>query len=264
MKIGVAGCTGRMGTLIVREILSGHWPDFTLAGGSLKPGYPAPQGADFFITHDAEALFDRADLVIDFTEPEATRRHLWLAAKHHKPCIVGTTGLDEAARKELADAACEAPILYAANMSPGVNLLLALVERAAASLGPEWDIEIFESHHRHKADAPSGTALAIGQAAARGRNAGKESPPDIETVYGRHGRTGERKEGSIGYSVARGGDVAGEHTAFFFGQGERLELTHRATDRAIFARGALRAAAWLATRPPGLYSMRDVLGIPSA
>lgn len=263
MKIGVAGCTGRMGSLIVREILSGHWPDLALAGGSVKPGYPAPQG-DFLVTHDAEVLFDRADLVIDFTEPDATRRHVWLAAKDHKPCVIGTTGLDDAARKELEDASREAPILRAANMSLGVNLLLALVERSAASLGPEWDIEIFESHHRHKADAPSGTALALGQAAAKGRGAGKNPPPDIETVYARHGRTGERREGSIGYSVARGGDVAGEHTVFLYGQGERLELTHRATDRAIFARGALRAAQWLASRPPGLYSMRDVLGIPLA
>lgn len=277
MKIGVAGYTGRMGSLIVREILSGHWPALSLAGGSLKPGYPAPADTPFPVTHDAEALFACADLVIDFTEPEATRRHVWLAAKHRKPCIIGTTGLDAVADTEIADAAREAPILRAANMSLGVNLLLALVERAAQSLGPEWDIEIFESHHRHKIDAPSGTALTLGQAAKAGRSrAGKggetadkdKADPapasEIEMIYARHGKTGERREGSIGFSVARGGDVAGEHTVFFFGEGERLELTHRANDRALFARGALRAAQWLHGRPAGLYSMRDVLGIDRA
>lgn len=254
MKIGVAGCSGRMGTLIVREILSGRWPGLELAGGSVKPGFPAPEG--FFGTHDPDVLFTRSDAVIDFTEPEAAQRHIWLAAKHRKPYVLGTTGLGEAAEKELADAAREAPILYAANMSVGVTLLGALVEKAAAALGPEWDIEIFESHHRHKIDAPSGTALALGRAAAHGRG---RTHPDF--TYARQGRTGERPAGTIGFSVARGGDVAGEHTVFFFGQGERIELAHRAADRALFAQGALRAAQWLENRAPGLYTMRDVLGL---
>lgn len=250
LKIGVAGCAGRMGSLIAREILSGRWPEVALAGGSVAPGDSAPGG--FFVTHDPDDLFTRSDLVIDFTAPEATRRHVWLAAKHRVPLVVGTTGLDAAAEKELSDAAREVPILRAANMSIGVTLLSALVERAAGALGPEWDIEIFESHHKHKADAPSGTALALGSAAAKGRGG-------AEFVHARHGRTGERQVGSIGFSVARGGDVAGEHTVFFLGEGERLEFTHRASDRALFARGALRAATWLYGKPPKLYTMRDVL-----
>lgn len=254
MNVGVAGCTGRMGALIVRELLSNAWPGLALACGSVKPGESGPDSC--FVTDDPRILFERSDAVIDFTEPEAMRRHVWLAAKHHKPYVLGTTGLDAAAEKELADAAREAPIVYAPNMSLGVNLLLALVERTAASLDPSWDIEIFEAHHRHKIDAPSGTALALGRAAAAGR--GTDTP---DLVYARQGRTGERNPGAIGFSVLRGGSIAGEHTVFFCADGERVELSHRATDRIIFAKGALRAVRWLAGRPPGLYGMRDVLGL---
>ena len=158
----------------------------------------------------------------------------------------------------LKDAAQKTAIVYAANMSVGVNLLLALVEKAAASLGPDdWDIDIFESHHKHKVDAPSGTALAVGKAAAKGRGVDLD---DVK-VSARDGITGEREKGTIGFSVARGGDVVGEHTAYFYGEGERIELTHIATNRALFAKGALRAALWLKDKPNGLYSMKDVLDL---
>ncbi|GJL85196.1 MAG: 4-hydroxy-tetrahydrodipicolinate reductase [Micavibrio sp.] len=255
MKIGVAGCMGRVGSLIVQEILSGNWQGVELAGGTIIPG--EKHEADFFITEDPAELFEKADAVIDFTSPDATRLHAELAAKHKKTLIVGTTGLSANDEKVLQVAGKEATIVYAANMSVGVNMLLALVEQAAARLDPEWDIEIFESHHKHKVDAPSGTALAIGKAAAKGRKVNLDKVAD----YARHGETGARKEGNIGFSVARGGDVVGEHTAYFYSEGERIELTHVATNRALFARGALRAATWAADQPPGLYSMRDVLDL---
>lgn len=255
IKIGVAGCRGRMGTLVVREILSGTWKGVELAGGSVAPGESL--SGECFLTHDPQELIDRSDVLIDFTMPQATRRLVWLAAKAHKPCVIGTTGLAPADEKEIADAAREAPVLYAPNMSAGITLLNALVERAAAALGPDWDIEIFEAHHRAKVDAPSGTALALGRAAAKGRE--DEGPEPF--VFARNGAAGPRTKDEIGFSVARGGDVTGDHTVFFYGAGERLELTHRATDRALFARGALRAAVWLTRRPPGLYTMRNVLGL---
>ncbi|MCB9989494.1 MAG: 4-hydroxy-tetrahydrodipicolinate reductase [Rhodospirillales bacterium] len=256
MSIGVAGCTGRVGAILVRELLSGHWEGMGLAGGSVKPGFPHPEGG-FFVTEKPAELFEVSDLVIDFTTPESTAQNLWQAAKFHKPLIVATTGLSAQQESEIADAARETPILYSANMSLGVNLLSALVEQAAARLDTDWDIEILETHHKHKIDAPSGTALALGKAAASGRKIAL----DDYAVYKRHGKTGERVAGEIGFAVMRGGDVAGEHTVSFFGESERLELTHRATDRAIFARGALHAARWLSRQEPGLYSMRDVLGL---
>ncbi len=230
-RIGVFGCTGRVGQLLVKELQSGHWEGLSLAGGSVRPGLPANE--DFYTTDHPEKLFERADVLVDFTTPDATAKHVWLAAKHHKPIVIGTTGLNAAQEKELRDAAKECAIVYAANMSVGVNLLLALVEQAAARL-PGWDIQIAETHHRHKKDAPSGTALALGRA------------------------TGED---NIGYAVQRGGDIVGEHTVAFFGEGERIELGHKATDRALFARGALRAALWVKDQDYGLYSMRDVLGL---
>ncbi len=255
MKIGVAGCKGRVGTLIVNEILSGNWQGAELAGGTVAPG-EKPK-SDFFVTDDPSALFERADAVIDFTCPTATRLHAEIAAKQKKILVAGTTGLTAADEKVLQLAAKNSPIVYAANMSVGVNVLLALVEQAASRLGPDWDIEIFESHHKNKVDAPSGTALAIGKAAAKGRKVDLDKVAD----YARNGHTGARKTGNIGFSVARGGDVVGEHTAYFYGEGERIELGHIATNRALFARGALRAALWANGQKPGLYSMRDVLGL---
>lgn len=249
MKIGISGFTGRVGQLLVKEITSGTWEGVEMGAAFAKD--IAGVNKDFIVTEDADELFEKSDVVIDFSSPEATRTNAWIAAKHRKPLVIGTTGLTENDEAELRDAAKETVIVYAANMSVGVNLLLALVEQAAARLDPEWDIEIVESHHSKKVDAPSGTALAIGKAARAGRGGG-----DFVTDRG-----GVRKKGDIGYAVMRGGDVVGEHTLTFFGAGERVELTHKATDRALFARGAIRAALWTKGKAPSLYSMKDVLGL---
>lgn len=256
MKIGVVGCMGRVGSILVKEITSAHWPDLELAGGTALPA-DIKGDHPFFITSDADQLFQKADAVIDFTSPKATREHAWLAAKHKTALIVGTTGLTVEDEHELEDAAKETTIVYAANMSVGVNVLLDLVEKAAQTLKDDWDIEIFEAHHKHKVDAPSGTALAMGKSAAAGRGIELEDHAD----WARHGQTGARKKGQIGFSVARGGDVVGEHTAYFYSEGERIELTHVATNRALFAKGALRAATWTKNQKPGLYSMKNVLGL---
>jgi len=239
---------------LIAELQSGAWSGLKLAGGCA----PDASAADYFTSKDPSELFERSDIVIDFTRPEATLAHAKIAAQKNTKMIIGTTGLTNEEEAELAKAANDTAIVYAANMSVGVNMLLALVERAAKALGPDdWDIEIFESHHKHKVDAPSGTALAIGKSAAKGRNVDH----DEAAIRARDGITGERETGTIGYSVARGGDVVGEHTAYFYSEGERIELTHIATNRALFARGAMRAAKWLGDKPNGLYSMNDVLGL---
>jgi len=252
MKIGVAGYTGRVGQLLVKELQSGAWSDLELAAGSRRlihtEHFPAES---FTVTTDPEELMQSSDCVIDFTTPELTQKNIEAAMKVRTALVIGTTGLNAAQEKLLKDAADSIPIIFAANMSVGVNLLLALVQQAAAKLGPDWDIEIFESHHKNKVDSPSGTALALGRAAQTGRQGG-------EFVTNRQGK---RKPGDIGYAVSRGGDVVGEHDVTFYGMGERLELSHKATDRALFARGALRAAQWLGGKPAGLYTMRDVLGL---
>lgn len=257
MKIGIVGCNGRVGKLLIEELKSGNWDakGLKLAGGSARIGTVEENG--FFVTDNEEELFERADCIIDFTLPEGTVTHAKLAAKHQKTLIIGTTGLSADDEDVLKESAQKTTIIYAANMSVGVNLLLALVEQAAAKLSSDWDIEIFEAHHKYKVDAPSGTALAIGKAAATGRGNSLENLAE----YVRHGTTGVREKGKIGFSVARGGDVVGEHTAFFFSDGERLELTHKATNRSLFAKGALHAALWSAGKAPGLYSMRDVLDL---
>lgn len=253
MKIGIAGYTGRVGQLLVNELQSGNWAGLELSGGTSRKGHENISG--LLTTTDAEELFKTSDALIDFTLPEGTMKHAGLAAKHGKILIIGTTGLSAEQEDALAEHAKSATIVYAANMSLGVNLLSALIEKAARALSPDdWDIEVFESHHKHKVDAPSGTALALGKAAAAGR--GTKLPSSIESD-----RSGKREAGEIGFSVARGGDVVGEHTVFFFGKGERIELTHRATNRALFARGALKAAEWAKDKPAGLYSMKDVLGL---
>jgi 4-hydroxy-tetrahydrodipicolinate reductase len=254
-KIGVAGCTGRVGSIIVKELQARHWgPEVSLAGGSVKKGIKAD--VDFFTTENPDDLFEISDVVIDFTAADATAKNVWLAAKHKKAIVIGTTGLSEVQEKEILDAGKEIPIVYAANMSIGVNLLAALIEKAAQKLGTEYDIEISETHHKHKIDAPSGTALLLGRAAAQGR----EKDLSEVAVYQRHGQTGERSAGTIGFSVQRGGDVVGEHMVTFYGEGERIELGHKATDRSLFAKGAIRAALWVKDQNPGVYSMKDVLG----
>ena len=201
---------------------------------------------------------DQADVLIDFSAPAVLQSSLDRAVSTGTPILVGTTGLDETADKRIADAAKKIAVLRAANTSLGVALLADLVERAAKVLGPDWDIEVAETHHRMKADAPSGTALLLGEAAARGRSG------EFNTERGRDGAGLERQPGAIGFASLRGGTVAGDHDVLFLGPEERLVLSHRAESRMIFARGALAAARFLACQPAGLYSMRDVIGADAA
>jgi 4-hydroxy-tetrahydrodipicolinate reductase len=269
MRIGVLGCAGRMGRAVLGEVLAAE--GCVLAGGVESPGHPAlrqdlgvlagVEPAGVAASADAEALLADADVVIEFSAPEATVGHVALAAEHGTAHVIGTTGLSAGQEQEVRAAARRTAIVRAANMSLGVNLLLGLTEQVARALGPEaFDIEILEMHHRHKVDAPSGTALALGHAAACGRGV------DLATAAerGRDGLTGARKPGAIGFAALRGGDVVGDHVVIFAGRGERIELAHRATDRRIYARGALIAARWLHGRPPGLYGMADVLGLTGA
>lgn len=265
MRVGVIGCAGRMGRANLREILTAE--GVALAGGTERPGHPE-LGKDLGLLagldpvgipagDDVAALLARADAVIEFSTPEATLANAVLCAARGCAHVVGTTGLTAEQERELRRLAERTVIVWAPNMSLGVNLLLGLVEQVAAALDSGFDIEILEMHHRHKVDAPSGTALALGQAAARGRGV------ELEAVAkrARDGITGPRGAGEIGFAVLRGGDVVGDHRVLFAGPGERLELAHVATDRQIFARGALHAARWTAGQPPGLYGMADVLGL---
>jgi 4-hydroxy-tetrahydrodipicolinate reductase len=252
MKAGITGCMGRMGQMLIHEITSGTYEQITLAGGSVLPGETYEK--DFFITDNAEELFKASDIVIDFTLPEATIKHLEIAANHNVPIVIGTTGLSNDQEALLSEAAGKVPVLYSSNMSIGVNILMSLAEKTAERLGDEWDIEIFETHHKHKIDAPSGTAISLGKAAAAGRNIDFDKCAD-------YNRTGKRKEGNIGFAVQRGGEVIGDHMVTFFGENERIELGHKASDRSLFAKGALKAAIWLKDQPNGLYSMRDVLDL---
>lgn len=246
--IGIAGINGRMGQAIhaclTRQIAG-------LAGTVFRGGASRTPAGETFA---ADTLFKASDCIIDFTKPEALAHHLALARANGTALVIGTTGFSKAQEDSIREAAKDIPIVYAANMSIGVNILLALVEKAAAALPEHFDIEIVETHHRNKVDAPSGTALALGRAAAKGRGIALEDHMAVD-------REGARKTGDIGFAVMRGGDVIGEHTVGFFGPAERIELTHKAADRALFAEGAVRAALWLKGRAPGLYSMRDVLGL---
>jgi 4-hydroxy-tetrahydrodipicolinate reductase len=269
MNIGVLGCAGRMGRAVMAEVLASE--DCRLVGGVEAQGHAA-LGQDLGVLAegdplgmkaeaDAVAAIEAADAVIEFSTPEATVEHATLAAEHGIAHVIGTTGLSEREASRLRQAAERIPIVWAPNMSLGINLLLGLAEQVARALGPEaFDIEILEMHHRQKADAPSGTAIALGEAVARGRGVSLEQM----AVRARDGLTGPRPSGTIGFAMLRGGDVVGDHVVAFAGAGERLELTHRATDRRIYARGALHAARWLVGKPPGLYRMADVLGLAPA
>jgi len=264
MKIGIVGAAGRMGRMLIAEVLGVE--GCQLAGGTEPPG-SGVLGQDLglligaaehglSIGDDTGALFKASDAVVDFTHPDATAAHAALSGETGVALIVGTTGFEAQHMEALGRAAAKAAVVQAANMSVGVNLLLGLTEQVASALGDDYDIEIAEMHHRHKVDAPSGTALALGAAAAKGRGVNLEDVSD----RGRDGEAGPRIAGDIGFSVIRGGDVAGDHTVIFAGHGERVELTHKAGSE-IFARGAIRAALWTEGRAPGLYSMRDVLGL---
>lgn len=265
MKIGIAGCGGRMGRMLIAEVLSAAGVD--LAGGTEAPRSPdlgkdaaalaGHEPAGHLISADADCLFRSSDVVIDFTSPDATAIHADLAVKHGTALVIGTTGLSEDQRARVVKNSETVSIVEAGNMSLGVNLLVGLSKQVAKSLGVDYDIEIVEMHHRHKVDAPSGTALMLGEAVADGRGVNL----DDHGVFVREGHAGPRSEGSIGFAVLRGGDVVGEHRVVFAGSGERVELVHKASSRQIFARGAVRAALWLKGRESGLYSMRDVLGL---
>jgi len=264
-RVAILGAGGRMGRMLVQCLattegarlgaavehadnpLVGHDP-------AILAGLPA---GGITITADVPDALAGCDVAIAFSTPSATVQHAGAAAARGIPLVVGTTGLAAADEQALARAAERIAIVYAANFSVGMNLLADLVRRTAARLGSDFDIEIVEMHHRHKVDAPSGSALMLGRAAAAGRDVAL----DDVAVRGRDGVTGARRPGAIGFAALRGGDVPGDHTAIFAGEGERLELTHRASGRTIFARGAIRAAQWAIGKPVGLYSMRDVLGL---
>jgi len=265
MRLVVVGAAGRMGRLLVKAVH--ETPGTVLAAAVEREGSPflgrdagdlAGTGAlGVPVTSNVDEAFADADGVIDFTAPAATVAFARAAAEAGIVHVVGTTGLSEADLAALAEAARRIPLVQSGNMSLGVNLLTALVRRVAATLGPEFDIEVLEMHHRMKVDAPSGTALMLGAAAAEGRAVSLKDT----AVRVRDGHTGTRRAGDIGFATLRGGSVIGEHTVIFAGDGERIELTHKADDRALFARGAVRAALWARERPPGLYAMTDVLGI---
>ncbi|MFQ5534712.1 MAG: 4-hydroxy-tetrahydrodipicolinate reductase [Sphingomonadales bacterium] len=265
IRIGIVGCAGRMGGALVRQIAATE--GCALAGGCERPGHPA-LGADLgahaglepgahVISDDPRALFDRSHVVIDFTSPDATVRHAQIAAATGVALVTGTTGLKPEQMAALEQAARSTAIVWAANMSLGVNLLIALTRHVASVLDEDFDIEVLEMHHRHKVDAPSGTALALGRAAAQGRGRPLEETAD----RGRDGITGERRRGDIGFAVLRGGNVVGDHSVIFAAENERIELGHQAGNRSIFARGAVRAARWAATAKPGLHGMDEVLGL---
>ena len=264
MRLVVVGAAGRMGCALIRSLLLS--PGATLAGAVERQGNPAigqDAGAlvglpatGITVTSDALKAFADADGVLDFTSPAATVEFAGLAAQARIVHVIGTTGLTAGDIQKLDAAARHAVIVRSGNMSLGVTLLAALVKKAAAAL-PDFDIEILEMHHRDKVDAPSGTALLLGEAAAKGR----EVKLADKSVRVRDGQTGPRPRGAIGFATLRGGSVVGEHSVIIAGAGERVELSHRAEDRAIFANGAVRAALWGKDRPPGHYSMADVLGI---
>jgi len=268
VRLAIAGAGGRMGQALIEAALA--LPEVVLASaldvaGSASVGCDAGErfgrATGVVIGSDILAALKGSDVLVDFTRPDGTLAHVAACAAAGVGAVVGTTGLSDVQKAELAALARSVPIVFAANMSVGVVVLLSLVEQAAATLGPGYDVEIVEMHHRHKVDAPSGTALQLGEAAAAGTG---RRLSDC-AVYAREGHTGERAQGTIGFASLRGGDVVGEHTVVFAGTGERVELSHRATSRQNFAGGALRAAVFVAGKraagQPGLYDMRDVLGL---
>ncbi|MCB1908055.1 MAG: 4-hydroxy-tetrahydrodipicolinate reductase [Rhodocyclaceae bacterium] len=263
-RIAIAGCTGRMGRTLIEATLAGE--AFELSAAFERDGNPLVgrdagemlgQQTGVTILDDAAAAIAAADCVIDFTLPEASLRHLDLAVEQGVSMVIGTTGFDAAQKARIAAAGERIPVVFAPNMAVGVNAVFKLLETAARILDSGYDVEIIEAHHRHKVDAPSGTALRMGEvvAAQLGRNLADCA------IYGRQGRTGERDDRTIAFSTIRGGDIVGDHTVMFAGAGERIEITHRSGGRMPYATGALRAAAFLRDRQQGLFDMQDVLGL---
>ncbi len=257
-RVCVLGPSGRMGRALLDAAAGRTDVKITAAVDRPDAGGLGTQVTDgVAASADLVSGLDAADVYIDFTSPASTRAAAQAAHASKRPAVIGTTGLSAADDAVIAQLATVAPIVVAANFSLGVNLLLGLVQQAARALGPDWDAEVVETHHRAKRDAPSGTALMIAHAIA----AGHGSRYDEVKRHTRDGDVGARPRGEIGVASVRGGDVIGEHTATFFGSAERIEISHRATSRAIFAAGALRAAAWVVGKPPGRYDMLDVLGL---
>lgn len=265
LNIVVVGADGRMGRMLVAEIAATE--GCRLSGATDREGSPAI-GQDpgvlagvgetgLKIIDDPAPAIAEADVVIDFTSPAATVNHARLCAQAGAALVAGTTGMSHSDEEALYLAARHIPVIYAANYSVGITLLMNLVEKAAATLRDDYDIEVLEMHHRHKVDAPSGTALALGKAAARGRKANHDAVKQAV----RDGHTGARPKGEIGYATLRGGDVVGEHDVIFAAEGERLILGHKASARRVFAGGAVRAALWTKGKHPGVYDMNDVLGL---
>ena len=263
--LGINGAGGRMGQTLVRACVE---DEKMRLGAAFEAASSEALGADagelagagrtgVIVHQDPRQYQEKFEVLVDFTVPECTMHSLRICREFGKSMVIGTTGLDFAQKKTLLEASSEISIVFAPNMSTGVNLCLKLLQLAAPALGDDYDIEIIEAHHRHKVDAPSGTALRMGEVVAEslGRNL------DDCAVYGRQGHTGPRDSRTIGFETIRAGDIVGEHTVMFSGAGERVEITHRASSRMSFARGAMRAAAWVAGQGPGLFDMQDVLGI---
>jgi 4-hydroxy-tetrahydrodipicolinate reductase len=265
IKVIVAGAAGRMGCRLVALIKDSTL--LTLSGAIEEKGHPALGDdagevagcgrAGVPITDDFEMLLDRGEVVIDFSVPEATLQHLRAVAQRRRAMVIGTTGFSAAQLEELKSLASQVPCVLSPNMSVGVNLIYKVISEMAKTLGDDYDIEVIEAHHRQKKDAPSGTALKIAEVLAKAVN----RELDQVGIYARKGLIGERKKGEIGIQTLRAGDIVGDHTILFGGMGERIEVTHRASSRDTFARGALRAARWVVRQPPGLYDMMDVLGL---
>ena len=264
LRIAVAGASGRMGRMLVEAVLAS---DDCVLGGALDVAGSAALGQDaaaflgkasgVAITASLREGLAGSDVLIDFTRPEGTLAHLAECRARGVKLVIGTTGLNEAHKASIAEAAADTAIVLSANMSVGVNVVMELLDQAARALSQGFDIEVIEAHHRHKVDAPSGTALAMGEvlAAALGRKLADCA------VYAREGHTGERDPSTIGFATVRGGDIFGDHTVLFAGTGERIEITHRSSSRATYAQGSLRAARFLAGHASGLFGMRDVLGL---
>lgn len=265
LRLGVAGPAGRMGIMILKDIINRR--DSEVASGLVRLGSAlidsdlgaiAGQEKIGVVASDrVQACFESADVMIDFTLPEAIEGHAAAAKNTKTPWVVGTTGLSSEQEGVLRGASRETAVVFASNMSLGVNLLFALVEQVAGMLDDSYDIEILDFHHNKKVDVPSGTAISLGEAAARGRGIEFSN----NATLSREGLVGARRRGEVGFSALRGGSVVGEHTVMFASPGERLELHHKATDRGIYAAGAVTAAHWVKDKSPGLYSMKDVLGI---
>tara|TARA_R110001592_G_scaffold83774_1_gene248103 strand:- start:24984 stop:25793 length:810 start_codon:yes stop_codon:yes gene_type:complete len=264
-KIAVTGAAGRMGKMLIEAVANSEFAELTAAierPESSLLGVDAGELAGLGVngvkvSGDLESVVNDFDVLIDFTAPLATLSNMRVCAKYNKGIVVGTTGFTTEEEASLLASQSQTAICKAANFSTGVNVCLNLLEKAAEALGDEYDVEIYEAHHRHKVDAPSGTALAMGESVAGALNRDLR----LVSVYGREGQTGARKKETIGFATVRGGDVVGDHTVMFMGEGERVEITHKASSRMSFARGAVRAAVWIGAKEKGFFDMRDVLNL---